>query len=91
MNTETLNELQFDIIDCLYFVESYENILEDVSKPEPIVRDELRTLIDRGYVNVLIFDEENGDYKKTAIFDSDNMKDYHYLASKDGLLKHNGF
>jgi hypothetical protein len=91
MNEEALNELQFDIIDCLYFVESYENILEDVGKPEPFVRDELRTLIDRGYVNVLIFDEEDGEYHKTPIFDSDNMKDYHYLASKDGLLKHNGF
>ena len=32
MNEEALNELQFDIIDCLYFVESYENILEDVGK-----------------------------------------------------------
>jgi hypothetical protein len=91
MSYQALNELQFDIIDCLYFVESYENILEDVGKPEPFVRDELRTLIDRGYVNVLIFDEEGGDYHKTAIFDSDNMQDYHYLATKDGLLKHNGF
>ncbi|MEZ4684599.1 MAG: hypothetical protein R3B47_00575 [Bacteroidia bacterium] len=91
MSTEALNELQFDIIDCLYFVEPYENIIEDVGRPEPIVRDELRTLIDRGYVNVLIFDEANGDYHKTAIYDVDNMRDYFYLASKDGLLRHNGF
>lgn len=91
MSTEALNELQFDIIDCLYFVEPYTNILEDVGKPEPVMRDELRTLIDRGYVNVLVFDETKGDYNKTVIFDSDNMQDYFYLASKDGLLKHNGF
>ncbi|MFK7969705.1 MAG: hypothetical protein AB8F95_05025 [Bacteroidia bacterium] len=91
MSDIALNDLQFDVIDCLYFVEPYANILEDVGKPEPIVRDELRTLIDRGYVNVLIFEESSGDYVKTSIFDSDNMQDYFYLASKDGLLKHNGF
>ena len=90
MNEEALNDLQFDIIDCLYFVEPYTNIVEEVGKPEPHIRDELRTLIDRGYVNVLVFDEENADYNKTAIYDSDNMQDYFYLASKDGLLKHNG-
>ena len=83
-----LNEVQFDILDNLYFVESYENVLADVDHPEPIIRDELRTMIDKGWVHVMEFDEKSGDYLRTPIYDTDNMKEYHYLASKEGLLRH---
>ena len=41
--SEELNELQFAILDVLYFVESFGHILEDVGEPAPSVRDELRT------------------------------------------------
>ena len=85
-----LNEVQFRILDAIYFVESLEHILEDVGEPEPVVRDELRTMIDRGWVHVMAFDEAKGDFIRTAIYDTDNMQEYSYLASKDGLLKHNG-
>ncbi|MEL6676987.1 MAG: hypothetical protein AAFR61_32565, partial [Bacteroidota bacterium] len=66
-------------------------IVEEAETPVPIVVDELRTMIDRGLIQVMQFDEEKGDYFRTAIFDSDNMHQYYYLATKDGLLKHNGF
>jgi hypothetical protein len=90
MNGE-LTDLQFDILDAIYFVEPYENILTDIEQTEPIIRDELRTMIDKGWVNVMIFNEEKGDYEKSRIYDTDNMQNYAYLASKDGLLKHNGY
>ena len=78
-------------MDSVYFVESFEHIVEEAETPVPIVVDELRTMIDRGLIQVMQFDEEKGDYFRTAIFDSDNMHQYHYLATKDGLMKHNGF
>lgn len=90
MNRE-LNELQFDILDAIYFVEPYQNLIEEIDEPEPVIRDELRTMIDHGLVNVMLFNEEKGDYEKTRIYDTDNMQNYAYLASKDGLLKHNGY
>lgn len=90
MKDETLTTVQFDIIDSIYFVEPYANILEEVDKPEPEVRDELKTLLDRGYVNVFTFDKDSGDYLKAPIYDLDNLQDYYFLASKDGLMKHNG-
>lgn len=89
MNTG-LNELQYQILDSLYFVESFVHILEEAEAPRPVVQDELRTMIDRGWIQVMQFEPERGDYIRTAIFDADNMQDYHYLATKEGLLKHNG-
>ena len=89
--TGELNELQFEILDAIYFVEPYENIINEIEQPEPVIRDELRTMIDKGWVNVMIFNEKKGDYEKSRIYDTDNMNQYAYLASKDGLLKHNGY
>lgn len=89
MNQE-LNDVQFDILDAIYFVEPLENILDEVDAPRAVVLDELRTMIDKGWVQVLRFDEDRGDYVRTAIYDSDQMGDFRYLATKDGLMKHNG-
>ena len=52
--------------------------------------DELRTMIDRGWIQVMMFDKEKGDYIGTAIYDTDHLEEYHFLATKAGLLKHNG-
>ena len=60
-------------------------------EPPAVVKDELRTMIDRGLIQVMMFDEGKGDFIRTTIFDADNMQDYSFLATKDGLLKHNGF
>lgn len=88
--SEPLNDLQFQILDSLYFVESFPHIVEEAGVPVPFVVDELRNLIDLGLVQVMQFDDASGDYLRTIIFDTDHMEDYHFLATKDGLLKHNG-
>ena len=90
MNNE-LTELEFQILDSVYFVESFEHIVEEAMEPPAVVKDELRTMIDRGLIQVMMFDEGKGDFIRTTIFDADNMQDYSFLATKDGLLKHNGF
>ncbi len=90
MNDE-LNELQFDILDSLYFVEPFEKIQEECDAPRAVVVDELRTLIDRGWVQVMAYHDAKGDFVRTAIFDTDHLEDYRFLATKEGLLKHNGY
>ena len=40
-----LNEIEYDILNCLYFVESFEKILEKVAQPPAVVADVLKTLI----------------------------------------------
>ncbi len=87
---DELNDIQFQILDSLYFVEGLPNILEEVSAPEPVVRDEMKGLIDKGWIQVMEFDEEYGDYRRTAIYDLDHLENYGFLATKEGLLRHNG-
>jgi len=90
MNHE-LTDVQFQILDSVYFVESFAHIVEEAMEPAAVVKDELRTLIDRGYIQVMMFDQNKGDFSRTTIYDADNIQDYSFLATKDGLLKHNGF
>lgn len=86
-----MNEIQFQILDSLYFVEPFDNILSEVKAPENVVASELKTLIRLGWVQVMDFDTQIGDYKKTMFYDSDNMRAFSYLATKEGMLRHNGF
>lgn len=85
-----LNRVQFAILDALYFVEPYSTLLEEVDAAPGVIAAELHTLIHRGYVQVMVFDEAAQDYVKTPFRDTDNLHAYRYLATKQGLLAHNG-
>lgn len=87
---EELTDLQFQILDSIYFMESLLNIVEEAETPRAIVIDEIRTMIDKGWVQVMAFDEKAGDFIRTGIFDNDNLDEYKFLVTKDGLMKHNG-
>lgn len=87
---EELNDLQFRILDSVYFMESLAHIIEEADAPRAHVIDEIRTMVDRGWMQVLAYDETRSDYLRTGIFDNDNLDEYRFLATKEGLLKHNG-
>jgi hypothetical protein len=54
------------------------------------VADSLKNLIHKKWVVAMKWDETAQDYKRSFIYDSDNMRAYSYLATKDGLMVHNG-
>ncbi|MCE3006922.1 MAG: hypothetical protein LW884_01040 [Bacteroidetes bacterium] len=85
-----LNELQFRILDSLYFVEPFETIVAEAGASPAIVGAELKELIARRLVQVMAFDEQAQDYLPTFFHDADDMGAYHYLATREGLMKHNG-
>jgi hypothetical protein len=89
MNNNPLNDIEYDVLNAIYFVEPFENILAECNAPEHIVGDVLKQLIARKYVTAMQFDTERQEYIKTFFYDSDNMRAYHYLATKEGLLAHN--
>lgn len=84
-----LDEVEYEILNVLYFVEPLDKILEEVEYPASIVVDVLKTLIHKKYVVAMLWDENVQDYKRSFIYDSDNMKSYSYLATKEGLMAHN--
>ncbi len=87
---EEINELQFQILDSVYFMESLDHIVEEAEAPRAIVIDELRTMIDKGWLQVMALQDSSGEYIRTAIFDNDHLEEYRFLATKAGLLKHTG-
>lgn len=84
-----LTDIEYDILNAIYFVEPFENILAECSYPPNVVIDVLRQLIDKRYVVAMRFDEETQEYVRSFIYDADNMDAYSYLATKEGLLAHN--
>ena len=84
-----IDEIAYEILNCIYFVEPFEKIIEEVDYPANIVADVLKSLIQRKLVVAMCWNEELQEYKRSFIYDSDNMNAYSYLATKEGLLAHN--
>jgi hypothetical protein len=89
MLQEPLSDIEYDILNTIYFVEPFQNILDECKAPEAVVADVLKQLIHKKYVTPMQFDEEKQEYVRTFFYDTDNMRAYHYLATKEGLLAHN--
>ncbi len=88
MNTE-LDALEYEILNCLYFVEPFDKILEEVSEAPAVIADGLKTLIHKKFVVAMKWDADLQEYTRSFMYDSDNMKAYSYMATKDGLTAHN--
>lgn len=82
-----MTELEYDVIDELYFVTAYSELQQKFSISQEQLGTVLKTLLSKGWVKCLktvseelIFDEKE--------FDK-SFPDYFYLATKAGLLAHN--
>lgn len=84
-----MNDIQFDILDKLYFVEPYQTLLNELSISENILKNELKELIQKGWVQVMKFDEKLQDFVPTPFLNIDDLHNCYFLATKEGLLKHN--
>lgn len=86
---EQLSNIEYDILSAVYFVESFDHILEECKESAAVVGDVIKQLIHKKYIVAMRWDEEKTEYVRSFIYDSDNMRAYHYLATKDGLVAHN--
>jgi hypothetical protein len=84
-----LTDVEFDVLNAVYFIEPFDKILEEVHYPENIVSDSLKFLITRKYISAMKWDAKRKEHVRTFFYDSDNMRAYQYLITKDGLLAHN--
>ncbi len=82
-----MTEKQFDVLDELYFVQSFKDLMQLTALKENELKSCLRELIIKGWVKCL--DHSNME----AILDQpdmeSNFQNYYYLATKAGLLAHN--
>ena len=82
-----MNNAEYDIMDQLYFVTSYEDVKELSGVEEPILPSVLWEFIKKDWVKCF-----DGPVKEVEVVEEDfktNFANYHYLASKQGMLAHN--
>jgi hypothetical protein len=82
-----MTEQEYQIMDELYFVISFRELKEKLLLEEAELKRILSTLLQRQYIKCLsnVSDEippEHIDFEN-------NYRNYHYLASKEGLFAHN--
>jgi hypothetical protein len=84
-----LTEVEYDILNVVYFVETYDKILEEVNYPANIVADSVKFLIRMKYISPMRLDPKTKDYVRSFMYDSDNMRAYRYIITREGLEAHN--
>lgn len=83
-----MSELEFDLLDELYFVQPFTYIQKTLKLEEAQLKEGLFLLFQKGWIKCYnsdhteVLNPNEEDFQK-------NYKSYHYLASKEGLLKHN--
>ncbi len=84
-----LTEVEYDILNAVYFVESFDKIIEDVKYPVNILADSLKFLIRKKLVSPMRWDEKRSEFVRSFMYDSDNMRAYRYIITREGLEAHN--
>lgn len=83
-----MTDLEFDVLDELYFVNSYENIQEETEIEEEDLKKILQSLFNKGYIKCYRDADHEMDDGEVDL--ETQFKNYFYLASKKGLMAHNG-
>lgn len=83
-----MNEIEYDIIDELYFVTAYKDIAANLNLTDEDLRQHLATLVRKGYIKTLYPDPDTEIAFDENLFRT-NYRQYFYLATKAGLISHN--
>jgi hypothetical protein len=87
-NARVMNDNEYDVLDELYFVQSYSELENSCGLDKEALVATLIDLYNKKWIKVLKgVDEE----EQSGLVDLLNKHaEYFYLATKAGLLKHNG-
>lgn len=83
-----MTEIEFDIIDELYFVTAFEELSRQLNLPEAELGRYLQALVGQGYVKCFFPDPDTEIAYEAGAF-AQNYRRYFYLATKAGLVAHN--
>lgn len=82
-----MTDLEFDILDEIYFVESFASIQSKLNIDAQSLKASLKNMIEKGWVKCF------ANQYTEVVFDTHSFEEkyqiYHYLATKEGLLAHN--
>ncbi|MFP4089682.1 MAG: hypothetical protein ACLFUB_11250 [Cyclobacteriaceae bacterium] len=83
-----MSDLEFDVLDELYFVVSYQHIKEELALEDETLKTVLQQLLEKGWIRCYLSASEEA--LEDEIDFENKYQTYYYLASKKGLLAHNG-
>ncbi len=83
-----MSDAEFDVMDELYFVQSFNYVKEELEMTSAELKKVLKGLIARGWVKC--FYNMNDEVFEDKLDFENEFEDYYYLATKIGLLAHNG-
>lgn len=84
-----LTQREYDLLDLLYFTQSYESLLAESKLTHEELEELLIRLVQQGLVHQLFFDVALQDYLISDEFDQERMRNSAYVITKKGLLQHN--
>jgi hypothetical protein len=82
-----MTDLEFQILDELYFLQSYSYLTKAIDVSEIQIREGLKSLLIKGWVRCYRTPSDEIDFSNHD-FETEYWS-YYYLASKAGLLAHN--
>jgi hypothetical protein len=82
-----MSDLEFDILDELYFVTPFEQLQQTLKMEEAVLKHSLYDLIKKGWVKC--FHPGSIEVVTEELHYDEKFRGYHYLATKAGLLAHN--
>jgi hypothetical protein len=83
-----MTDLEFDVLDELYFIQPFEELLKITLFGEEELKVTLTQLLLKNWIKCYFPLEQEIAYDP-KLFDV-NFKKYYYIATKAGLLAHNG-
>ena len=82
-----MTDLEFDILDELYFVETFENLQKKLNLDKKILSKCLKQLLENGWIKC--FSENREEIFTDLTHFEEKFDKYSYLATKAGLKAHN--
>lgn len=85
-----MNDQEIDLMDELYFVQSYKEVKDALGWEDESLQNQLLGLHEKEFIKILINHDEDYPHKIESI-KSVPWNELYFLATKKGLLEHNGF
>ena len=82
-----MTDLEFDVLDELYFVTPFAQVLRMLEITDEELKNTLRNLIRKGWVKC--FKTVSEQVEEEDLDFENEFQEYYYLATKEGLLAHN--
>jgi DNA-binding MarR family transcriptional regulator len=87
LNSENLTPQEYDILDELYFICTFDQLLKNLTMDDSELRNHLEQLFRKGWIKVFYKGtEEEVEFEDVS---QDQFENYHFLATKAGLKAHN--